>query len=168
MYCPNCKEEIDNDSYFCDQCGQKLSFCSSCGVVGLGRRCTVCGGEMKVRADLESVINTTVRPASNEILTPTPLMLVNDSLNIKILAEHNGILGRRNGKWADLLAPFGYISGTHAQLIYTSSEGWCIVDKNSTNGTTINKQHLTQEVPAHIKDGDIISLANVNFIVREP
>ena len=46
IICPTCKEEIDNDSHFCDQCGQALLFCDRCGNVGVGRRCTHCGGLM--------------------------------------------------------------------------------------------------------------------------
>lgn len=46
IICPNCKEEIEDDSHYCDQCGEALVYCSSCGRVGLGRRCTHCGGLM--------------------------------------------------------------------------------------------------------------------------
>ena len=46
IICPNCKEEIDDDSRYCDQCGQALLFCDRCGRVGIGRRCTHCGGLM--------------------------------------------------------------------------------------------------------------------------
>ena len=46
IICPSCKEEIEEDSHFCDQCGQELVYCSSCGRVGKGRRCTHCGGLM--------------------------------------------------------------------------------------------------------------------------
>ena len=46
IICPICKEEIDDDSRYCDQCGQELFFCQQCGRVGVGRRCTHCGGLM--------------------------------------------------------------------------------------------------------------------------
>ena len=51
IICPTCKEEIDNDSHFCDQCGQALLFCDRCGNVGVGRRCTHCGGLMVARGN---------------------------------------------------------------------------------------------------------------------
>ena len=51
IICPACKEEIDDDSRYCDQCGQTLLFCNQCGRVGLGRRCTHCGGLM-MRSDV--------------------------------------------------------------------------------------------------------------------
>ena len=53
IICPNCKEEIEEKSYFCDQCGQELSYCTNCGRVGKGRRCTHCGGLMASPDDLE-------------------------------------------------------------------------------------------------------------------
>ena len=46
IICPSCKEEIEEESHYCDQCGQELVYCSSCGRVGMGRRCTYCGGLM--------------------------------------------------------------------------------------------------------------------------
>ena len=51
IICPACREEIEDDSHYCDQCGQALLFCNQCGRVGLGRRCTHCGGLM-VSADV--------------------------------------------------------------------------------------------------------------------
>ena len=46
IICPSCKEEIEDDSHYCDQCGQALVYCRSCGRVGKGRRCIYCGGLM--------------------------------------------------------------------------------------------------------------------------
>ena len=46
IICPNCKEEIEEDSCYCDQCGHELFYCERCGRVGIGRRCTSCGGMM--------------------------------------------------------------------------------------------------------------------------
>lgn len=53
IICPSCKEEIEDDSHFCDQCGQELVYCSSCGRVGMGRRCTYCGGLMISADDMK-------------------------------------------------------------------------------------------------------------------
>ena len=52
IICPSCKEEIEDASHFCDQCGQELAYCSSCGRVGMGRRCTFCGGLMVTAEEL--------------------------------------------------------------------------------------------------------------------
>ena len=52
IICPFCKEEIEDRSYYCDQCGQALSYCTSCGHVGTGRLCTYCGGIMQSAQDI--------------------------------------------------------------------------------------------------------------------
>ena len=44
MQCPSCKETIDDDSRYCDQCGEQLLVCSSCGRNVKGKRCQFCGG----------------------------------------------------------------------------------------------------------------------------
>lgn len=40
MNCPHCKSVIEDDSYFCDQCGQEIMICPVCGTPGKGKRCT--------------------------------------------------------------------------------------------------------------------------------
>ena len=59
IICPSCREEIEEQSYYCDQCGQALLYCSNCGRVGIGRRCTYCGGLM------ESAEEQANKPAGN-------------------------------------------------------------------------------------------------------
>jgi len=44
--CPSCKENIDDDSHYCDQCGEQVFICSSCGRPGKGKRCIFDGKEM--------------------------------------------------------------------------------------------------------------------------
>ena len=58
IICPNCKEEIEEQSYYCDQCGQRLSYCERCERVGIGRRCTHCGGLMVLPEELEKKHST--------------------------------------------------------------------------------------------------------------
>ena len=40
MICPHCKNEIESDSYYCDQCGEEQFLCEKCGRPGKGKRCT--------------------------------------------------------------------------------------------------------------------------------
>lgn len=42
-YCPFCKEEIEADSIFCDQCGSELRRCTNCGGFCKGNFCSKCG-----------------------------------------------------------------------------------------------------------------------------
>ena len=46
MQCPSCKEIIDDDSRYCDQCGEQILICSACGRPGKGKRCILDGKEM--------------------------------------------------------------------------------------------------------------------------
>ena len=46
MQCPSCKENIDDDSRYCDQCGEQIFVCSVCGRPGKGKRCIFDGKEM--------------------------------------------------------------------------------------------------------------------------
>lgn len=40
MNCAFCSQMIDDDSYFCDQCGQQILLCPTCGALGTKKRCT--------------------------------------------------------------------------------------------------------------------------------
>lgn len=46
--CPNCNQQIDNDSYFCEHCGTKLYACPKCHTIGKGegKRCGQCGTKL--------------------------------------------------------------------------------------------------------------------------
>ncbi|MCL2067272.1 MAG: FHA domain-containing protein [Treponema sp.] len=46
MQCPSCKEKIDDDFLYCDQCGQQILVCSVCGRPGKGKRCVLDGKEL--------------------------------------------------------------------------------------------------------------------------
>lgn len=191
IICPNCKEEIDDDSRYCDQCGQALLFCNRCGRVGIGRRCTSCGGlmvsyeEYKKQMDGAqtqfslSMSRSSVIQAGNthtnsvrrgEPMMGVPqgipaLMLYNTSLNIRLQGINGAVIGRRQGPYASFFENNMYISGVHAQLKYNATAGWCIVDKHSSNGTKLNQRPLQPDVEMSLKDGDIVGLANINLQV---
>jgi len=191
IICPNCKEEIEDDSHFCDQCGQQLYYCEQCGRVGIGRRCTQCGGLMLTptdyqkktsqQASLSSSVSTGfVSQGFNQVLTagraPQPamgmqqgvvpqLVLYNNSLNIRLVAINGAIIGRRQGPYVQFFQQNMYVSGVHAQLKYNAGTGWCIADKHSSNGTRLNNHLLQPDVEMSIKHGDIVTIANVNLQV---
>ena len=191
IICPNCKEEIDDDSRYCDQCGQALLFCNRCGRVGIGRRCTHCGGlmvsyeEYQKQAEASqtqfslSMTRTSATQAGNvntasvrkmEPMMRVPqgipvLMLYNTSLNIRIQGINGAVIGRRQGPYASSFENNMYISGVHAQLKYNATTGWCIVDKHSSNGTKLNQHPLQPDVEMSLKNGDIVGLANINLQV---
>lgn len=56
MNCPNCKETIDDDSFFCDQCGKEILVCGKCGRPGKGNRC-IFDGEPLVKRSAASALS---------------------------------------------------------------------------------------------------------------
>lgn len=187
IICPSCKEEIEDDSHFCDQCGQELVYCSSCGRVGMGRRCTYCGGLMvtadelveqrkgqrSASAESQGIMTFGTNASnrandSNAQMSPgglPTLTLYNPNLDIRMVGINGAVIGRRQGPYAQLFEGNMYISGVHAQLIYKQDTGWNIIDKHSSNGTKLNQRDLLPDIPMSIKSGDIVTLANINLQV---
>ncbi|MBO6030926.1 MAG: FHA domain-containing protein [Prevotella sp.] len=180
IICPTCKEEIDNDSHFCDQCGQALLFCDRCGNVGIGRRCTQCGGLMVAPDDNKKAsdglpgmseslkMDTSVSARGNQQQKGNGipvLTLANDSLNIRVVGINGAIIGRRTGPYSHFFEKYPYVSGTHAQLKYAANTGWCIADKHSSNGTKLNQRTLQPDVDMSLSNGDILTIANINLQV---
>lgn len=188
IICPNCKEEIDNDSHYCDQCGQALLFCQQCGSVGLGRRCTRCGGlmvapgaqssqgftqaqaaNMQVTGGITSShgsVSQATQPGGGYAPEGIPMLtLANDSLNIRLVGINGAVIGRRQGPYSQFFEKNPYVSGVHAQLRYKGSEGWCVADKHSSNGTRLNQRELQPDVEMLLHNGDILTIANVNLQV---
>lgn len=188
IICPNCKEEIDDDSHYCDQCGQALLFCKNCGRVGVGRRCTQCGGMMitpdEYKTEASKLVYSSQMSASisQSMATTTPisnqqpqrsaahgipvLTLTNTSLNIHIQGINGAVIGRRQGPYTQFFAQQMYVSGLHAQLKYNAGSGWCIVDKHSSNGTRLNQHILQPDVEMALRNGDIVTIANINLQVN--
>ncbi|MCR4809792.1 MAG: FHA domain-containing protein [Prevotella sp.] len=192
IVCPNCKEEIDDDSHFCDQCGQALLYCEKCGRVGMGRRCTSCGGMMlsaeelekrMVSQDLSSAVSagfvsqefmSTNRGESTNRMSGQlrgvqgipQLLLHNDSLNIRLSGVNGAVIGRKQGPYTQFFQQNMFVSGVHAQLKYNNATGWCITDKHSSNGTKLNDHQLVPDVDMSLKNGDILTIANINLQVN--
>ena len=180
ILCPTCKEEIDDDSRYCDQCGQALLYCNQCGRVGIGRRCTYCGGLMVAPgteaqhaaenvasvgyATYGSLRQDDSRHGTGGGVMPV-LTLANDNLNIRIVAMNGAIIGRRKGPYTQLFEKHAYVSGVHAQLLYNAQSGWCVVDKHSSNGTKLNQRQIQPDVEMTLNNGDILTIANVNLQV---
>lgn len=192
IICPNCKEEIDDDSHYCDQCGQALLFCEKCGRVGIGRRCTNCGGLMlspeeyeqsrMSKASMSGAISTgfasqrfsntqrgaATNPYMSDMLSSQgipELVLHNDSLNIRFVGINGAVIGRRQGPYTQYFAQNLFVSGVHAQLKFKNGTGWCIADKHSSNGTRLNERSIQPDVDMTLNNGDVITIANVNLQV---
>lgn len=190
IICPNCHEEIEDNSHYCDQCGQGLRYCNRCGRVGVGRRCTSCGGMMLTPEELQnkgmgntaysfsngsfsqgmptggsSFSQPAFQPSVPRTVGVSSLTLTNTSLGIYIEAVNGAVIGRKQGPYTQYFQNNMYVSGVHAQFYFKAETGWCIVDKHSSNGTKLNDHPLQPDVEMSLKDGDIIMIANVNLQV---
>ena len=61
MNCAFCQAVIDDDSFYCDQCGKAILVCSECGTPGKGKRCTKDGKKMILLKDKVSGVSQTVQ-----------------------------------------------------------------------------------------------------------
>jgi hypothetical protein len=188
MNCPGkiCKQEIPDDSCFCDQCGIQLLRCDKCGFIGISKFCGSCGGTMsaiQAPAVQPSAVqppqlspSTTSSAAPSQPAAPSPAATVIVPLpaDTIFLCHPEGwnmgitdgnILGRTNGPHAAKLGKFPVISSNHAKVTKNNNE-WFITDMNSTNKTYVNGVKLEPNVPVKIKQDDVVMLANVTFTVR--
>lgn len=94
------------------------------------------------------------------------LSLSNASLNIHIYGINGAVIGRRQGPYVQFFAQHMYVSGVHAQLKYNAGSGWCVVDKHSSNGTKLNQHPLQPDVEMSLRNGDILTIANINLQVN--
>ena len=74
LKCPFCGEEIENDSFYCDQCGEELKVCPSGHGFKKGKICSECGTKLVEAKNAagnqpQPVANTQSQPVS---ATPTP------------------------------------------------------------------------------------------------
>ena len=73
--CPKCKQIIEDDSWFCDQCGTELMVCPQCKAVRRGIRCNVCGNKLVPAKDFaqgKGVLgSSTTPPVANGPIPPS-------------------------------------------------------------------------------------------------
>lgn len=155
MKCYNCKQQIDDDSLYCDQCGEQIFMCPDCRVPGKGsgKRCGQCGKPLVAASELS---------ASADAEAPT--RLVSREMGLTIELADGLVLGRLEGKYAAMLAPLKYLSARHAS-ISRDADGWIIKDEGSRNGTAVNGRWCY--TPLHFGAGDTVRLANAYDFIAE-
>ncbi|MDR1575594.1 MAG: FHA domain-containing protein [Treponema sp.] len=189
MICPNkiCRQEIPDDSCFCDQCGAQLLRCTKCGYVGTSKFCGKCGSPMAIRES-----GVPAQPSAAPVTTPPPevktqpgpiapdqpsaatviVQLPGETIFIchpdgwRLEVRDGDILGRTTGQHAARLGAFPVISGRHAQIARQGAQ-WRIADLGSTNKTYVNGAKLEPNTPVQIKKNDVLNLANITFTVEE-
>lgn len=82
--CPKCKQLIEDDSWFCDQCGTELMVCPSCRTIKRGMTCNQCGTKLVTAKAFAqnggSVKDPTTPPVGNtQNVGPSPTSNVNSN-----------------------------------------------------------------------------------------
>ncbi len=157
MKCYHCKQQIDDDSLFCDQCGEKIWICPQCHTPGKGegKRCGLCGGALVDAAMVTEAGNRGASIASR---------LVSREMGLTIELSEGLVLGRLEGRYASMLAHLKFLSARHA-TIRKDARGWIIADEGSRNGTSVNGQWAYS--PLHFGIGDTVRLANSYDFIAE-
>jgi hypothetical protein len=134
MICPSkiCRQEIPDDSSYCDQCGIKIFHCSKCNNMGINKFCGKCGGEMVFKGVQQppSVPPQPVKPApAATVIIPlvTHKLIFCHSEGWNIELADGDILGRVNGNHTDRLSANFYISSTHARISYEHNEDFYLI-----------------------------------------
>jgi predicted RNA-binding Zn-ribbon protein involved in translation (DUF1610 family) len=184
--CPSCQQEIENDSFYCDQCGETLNICPSGHGFKKGKICNECGTTLIAASNSDSSktmtastfdttphqvtvsspnstdAEKTIRPGSAPV---EPRTLVNSALGACLDLKDGGTIGRRTGEYTHVFGNQNYVSGTHARL-QKSGNQWMIVDLASTNGTFLNGIQLAPNTPTVFRIGDTISFYDLHFNVE--
>ncbi|MCK9159167.1 MAG: FHA domain-containing protein [Bacteroidaceae bacterium] len=170
--CPFCKISIDDNSYFCDQCGKELRICPQCLTFGRGKICTKCGTKLMLAKDFnqETYNNRPINTIASKAVQPisTTLEGLGNSASLTLNSEKGKyLIGRRAGDWVSVFCKNGFISGKHAELNFDpAQQTWSIVDLGSTNGTFINEKKLIKGEKTPFKTGDTIRIAFIKFTVK--
>jgi hypothetical protein len=176
MQCLSCKETIDDDSRYCDQCGEQILVCSVCGRPGKGKRCIFDGKELvpatggtSTAQPIQSPLpvhapSQTIQPSPQSTVVGDKVKLTSAMHGIMIEAGDGDIIGRKNGAFANVFGRFNYVSGTHCKIVKTAA-GWHIQDMGSTNGTFYNGNKLETNMLYPLTNGVTVKIADVELLI---
>lgn len=172
MKCPHCKEIIDDDSYYCDQCGKELNFCPECGKPKQGVTCPACGSILVSGKVFFTSGGSEPQKASPQPDLPQSTVAVPNakpqasslSGNGWVLPLKEGQFGRIQGIYPEFSSQ-KYISRTHGQFRLLDGQ-WQVMDLNSHNGTFLNGQRLVVNTWYDLNIGDQLKIATTDFIVQ--
>lgn len=168
MKCFECKDDIEDDSLFCDQCGAKIYLCPDCRVPGKGegKRCGLCGKKLVAAEALTS--GNSPQDAGQTVQEPPraqcPTRLVCRAERITLNLQNGAVLGRLEGPYQRDLGRLEYISARHAQ-VWQEADHWILSDLGSRNGSAVNGQWCYNPLPFHT--GDTVRLANYYDFIAE-
>ena len=174
MKCPFCKATIDDDSWFCDQCGKVMMFCPECRQPKRGTECPACGADLVSTDAFFSPKNSSKGspegvPENVSISAPgnVPGSEVGPSLlegNGFKLSLKEGIFGRTTGIYPEFSNQI-YISGQHGELRCENGQ-WQIRDLGSHNGTFLNGVRLIVNIWNDLHLGDQLKIATTLLTIK--
>jgi len=195
MQCPSCKEQIDDDSRYCDQCGEQILVCSACGRPGKGKRCIFDGKEMVPAGGAAQQSSQTAHisqpqpvqaagPAAQTVSAPQPVQQSSHASQpvqqspaagdrVKFSSQNLGITfeaadGDTLGRRS---GPFENILGRFPQVsgahckVVKVNGNWHIIDLASTNGTFYNNSRLVTHNPVPLFSNTLIKIADVELLI---
>lgn len=166
MKCPYCKETIDDDSWFCDQCGKEIKYCPECHLPKRGTECPACGANLVtakryhasvLAAEIVSNIEESLIAESKKL----PTLLEGDGFKLTL---KEGVFGRTIGIYPEFSNQI-YISGRHGELRCEQGQ-WQIRDLGSHNGTFVNGIKLAPNIWTDLHSGDQIKIATTHLTVK--
>jgi len=189
--CAYCQSQVEDDSFFCDQCGKEIMICMECGRTGQGKCCDEDGSELvsaqsKTGTENKSGSQRTDNLQNNPVVlsnehdsstpnpqptTPNPqpsapgLKLVNANLGLTLDITSGEIIGRNTGPYSSKLAGFPGISGKHLVFSYDANSGWAFKDVGSSNGTKYNKNNKDWQNTAITAINASIPVENKGYIL---
>ena len=194
MRCAFCKEDIDDDSFYCDMCGEEIKTCPECNRPGKGKVCTSCGKplfsikvisgnkistsasgvvtnssitETGLSASVTQVGGTYRLPTTrSDINSNSQLRLLNKNIDADLKIVDSSIIGREVGQYVDVFCAYKQVSGKHCRFNFDAINGWMVTDIGSTNGTRYNDKLLAPNLPQPLTDGGYLKIANIEFYIR--
>jgi predicted RNA-binding Zn-ribbon protein involved in translation (DUF1610 family) len=195
MQCPSCKEQIDDDSFYCDQCGIQIMVCSECGRPGAKKFCNFDGKPM-VPAGSQAAPSAqaqTPAPTAAQVQTPVQPTPVQTGAQVQQTPVQSGDTQKPGqmpvgnavkfsgsgitfeAKDGDVIGrktgPFINIFASQSYVSGTHCKivrlpnGWHIQDLGSTNGTFVQGTKLAPNAPYLLTNNAIVKIATTDFTV---
>lgn len=112
--------------------------------------------------------NTISVEAMTEEISQKPMMLVAMNMSSQFALEVNKsefVIGKSATSVDGLIAFNNAVSRRHCKIVWQNNT-YYIVDLGSANGTYVNKMKLSEQQYQPLNKGDIVRLANIEFVVQ--
>ena len=158
--CPFCTIPIDDDSFFCDQCGKELRICVSCGAFARAKFFAACRS-----TDIVSAKEYAGNPKKNEVSYNHCLILLESGVKLALSADKGKyVIGRGSEDFSAVFGNDKFVSRTHAEILFDAeNQCWKITDLASTNGTFVNEKGVPSNTYIALKTGDSVRIAFIKL-----